>query len=130
MRRLLLAAVAAVLFPFRAGLAQEANATQMDTITEIFRCMAQGLPEDWVSADMIVELAHPGDSTGKVRYRFFRKDATDTPESFTPCNTDGPPKALIGLRELEPVERRGWTTARLVLERDGNFRLNYDFPPK
>jgi hypothetical protein len=102
----------------------------METITEIFRCMAQGLPEDWVSADMIVELEHPGDSTGKVRYRVFRKDATDTPESFTPCNTDGPPKALIGLRQQEPQERQGWTTARLVLERDGNFRLNYDFPPK
>ncbi|HEY7242179.1 MAG TPA: hypothetical protein VH600_23630 [Burkholderiales bacterium] len=130
MRCLLLAAVVAALAPFHAALAQEANTTQMETITEIFRCMAQGLPEDWVSADMIVELEHPGDSTGKVRYRVFRKDATDTPESFTPCNTDGPPKALIGLRQQEPQERQGWTTARLVLERDGNFRLNYDFPPK
>ena len=130
MRRLVLAAVAAALLPFHAGLAQEANATQMDTITEIFRCMVQGLPQDWASAHMIVELEHPGDSTGKVRYLAFRKDAADTPESFTPCDSEGPPRALIGLREQEPVERRGWTTARLVLERDGNFRLNYDFPAK
>jgi hypothetical protein len=79
---------------------------------------------------MIVDLATPGDATGKVRYLVFRKDAADKPESFTPCDTDGPPTALIGLREQEPVERRGWTTARLVLERDGSFRLNYDFPPK
>jgi hypothetical protein len=129
-RRLLLAAVAAVLLPFHAGLAQEANTTQMEVISEIFRCMAQGLPEDWASAHMIVDLATPGDSTGKVRYLVFRKDAADKPESFTPCDTDGPPTALIGLREQEPVERRGWTTARLVLERDGSFRLNYDFPPK
>lgn len=103
---------------------------QMDTITEIFRCMARGLPQDWASAHMIVELTHPGDSTGKVRYLVFRKDAPDKPEGFTPCDTDGPPKALIGLRDLEPVARRGWTTARLVLEPDGSFRLNYDFPPK
>ena len=130
MRRLLLAAIAAALFPFHAGLAQEANTIQMDTITEIFRCMAKGLPEDWASAHMIVELERPGDSTGKVRYLVFRKDAADKPDAFTPCDTDAPPQALIGLRALEPAERRGWTTARLVLERDGNFRLNYDFPPK
>ena len=130
MRRLLLVAAAAVSFPFHAGLAQEANSTQMETITEIFRCMAQGLPQGWASAHMIVELAHPGDSTGKVRYLVFRKDAADKPESFAPCDTDAPPTALIGLRKLEPAERQGWTTARLVLERDGSFRLNYDFPPK
>jgi hypothetical protein len=130
MRRLILAAVAVALAPFHASRAQEANATQMETITEIFRCLAQGLPQDFESAHMIVELEHPGDSTGKVRYLVFRKDAADKPESFTPCDTDAPPRALIGLREQEPAERRGWTTARLVLERDGNFRLNYDFPPK
>lgn len=130
MRRLLLAAVAAALVPFHAARAQEANATQMETITEIFRCMAQGLPQDFESAHMIVDLALPGDTTGKVRYLFFRKDAADKPEAFTPCDTDGPPKALIALRDREPAERRGWTTARLVLEHDGNFRLNYDFPAK
>jgi hypothetical protein len=130
MRRLLLAAVAAALVPFHAALAQEANATQMEAIAEIFGCMAQGLPQDWASAQMIVDLERPGAASGKVRYLVFRKDAEDKPESFTPCDTDGPPKALIGLREHEPVERRGWTTARLVLERDGSFRLNYDFPAK
>lgn len=130
MRRLLLGAVVAALVPFHAALAQEANATQMEAISEIFRCMAQGLPQDWASAHLIVDLERPGDSTGKVRYLVFRKDAEDKPESLAPCDTDGPPKALIALREQEPVERRGWTTVRLVFERDGNFRLNYDFPAK
>jgi hypothetical protein len=130
MRRLLVAAVVAGLVPFHAALAQEANAPQMEVISEIFRCMAQGLPQDWVSAHMIVDLERAGDATGKVRYLVFRKDAEERPEFFTPCDTDGPPKALIALREQEPVERQGWTTARLVLERDGKFRLNYDFPAK
>lgn len=130
MRRLLFAAVVAGLVPFHTALAQEANAPQMEVISEIFGCMVQGLPQDWVSAHMIVDLERAGDATGKVRYLAFRKDAEDRPEFFTPCDTDGPPKALVSLREQEPVERRGWTTARLVLERDGNFRLNYDFPAK
>jgi hypothetical protein len=129
-RRLLATALVpflAALLPFHAGLAQEANATQMEVINQIAGCLAQGLPQDWASAHMIVDLEHPGDSIGKVRYLVFRKDAADKPESFSPCDADGPPKALIGLREQEPVARRGWTTARLVVERDGTFRLSYDF---
>ena len=119
---------AAVVVPSHSSLAQEANKTQIETITEIARCMAQGLPDDWVSAYLIVDLEKPGDSTGKVRYLVARKDAEAQPEPFTPCDTDGPPVALVGLRNLEPAERRGWISARLMLERDGNFRLNYDFP--
>jgi len=130
MRRLFLVAVAAAVIPFHTGRTQEANASQMDVINQIAGCMAQGLPQDWASAHMIVELERPGDLTGKVRYLVFHKEAADKPEAFTPCDTDGPPKALIALRDQEPVERRGWTTARFVLERDGSFRLNYDFPPK
>ena len=83
MRRVLFAAAAVALLRFHAGLAQEANATQMEAISEIFRCMAPGLPQDWASAHRIVDL-----------------------------------------------ERRGWTTARLVFEHDGDCRLNYDFPAK
>lgn len=119
---------AAALLRFHAGLAQEANLSQTEAINEIARCIAQGLPEDWVNAHMIVDLERPGASTGKVRYLVFRKDAEDKPESFTPCDTDGPPTILIGLRRMEPEARQGWTTARLVVQRDGNFRLNYDFP--
>ena len=133
MRRLLLAAAAAalvpaVVVPLHSSLAQGANRAQVETITEIAQCMAQGLPDDWVTAYLIVDLAKPGDSTGKVRYLVARKSTEASPEPFTPCDTDRPPVALIGLRMLEPAERRGWTSARLILERDGNFRLNYDFP--
>jgi hypothetical protein len=128
MRRLLFAVAAGVLLPFHSSLAQEANKTQIETITEIAKCMAQGLPDDWVTAYLIVDLEKPGDSTGKVRYLVARKSTEASPEPFTPCDTDRPPVALIGLRMLEPAERRGWISARLILERDGNFRLNYDFP--
>ena len=49
MRHLPLAAaaavlVAAVVVPLHSSLAQEANKTQLETITEIAQCMAQGLP--------------------------------------------------------------------------------------
>ena len=126
MRYFLLAAAA--LLPFHPVAAQEANQNEARAVTEIARCMAQGLPENWVSAQMVVELAHPGESTGAVRYLVARKDAEEKLEPFTPCDTDLPASILVGLRGVQPAERQGWTSARLVVARDGSFRLNYEFP--
>lgn len=133
MRRFLVVAAiallpAGLLLPLAAALAQQANEGEMETINEIARCLAQGVPADWVSAYMVVELEKPGDSTGRVSYLVLRKGAEEQPEAFTPCDTAQPPRLLVTLRDRQAPERRGWTTARLILERDGSFSLNYDFP--
>ena len=128
MRRLLLAAFAAAILAAGPASAQKANPNEMQAVTEIAQCMVEGLPDDWVAAHMIVELSAPGESTGGVRYLVARKDAEDKPEPFTPCSTDEPANLLIGLRTTQPGDRTGWVGARLVIERDGSFRLNYDFP--
>jgi hypothetical protein len=127
LRRSLIALLAALCAAGTAS-GQEANPNEMQAITEIAQCMVEGLPDDWVTAHMIVELATAGASTGGVRYLVGRKDAEDKLEPFTPCDTERPAKALIGLRDSQPADRRGWSSARLVVERDGTFRLNYDFP--
>ena len=127
MRRLVVAAWAAALLSLHA-VAQQANPVEMDSINEIARCLAQGAPADWVSAYMLVELEKPGDLTGRVSYLALRQGAEDQPEAFTPCDTARPARLLIALREQQPAERRGWTSARFAVERDGNFSLNYDFP--
>ncbi len=123
------AALALLLAPFGAG-AQQADTAEQETVTGIGQCLVQGLPDDWVAAHMIVDLPSPGASTGKVRYLVARKGAEDNLESFTPCDTDMPARMLVELRDKQPLERQGWTSVRLVVERDGAFRLNYDFPPK
>src|ERR671930_1668791 len=117
--------VASILLAARGAFAQEANRIEMDTINEIAQCLVAGLPEDWVSAHMRVQLPNPGAITGGVSYLVARKDAEEKLEPFTPCDTDEPANLLIGLRATQPPERSGWTVARLVIERDGNFRLNY-----
>jgi hypothetical protein len=122
-----LAAFLALLAPFCVG-AQEANVAERETITQIAQCLVEGLPDDWVAAHMVVELRSPGASTGGVRYLVARKDAEDTLEAFTPCDASQPAQMLVDLRASQPGERQGWTSARLVVERDGSFRLNYDFP--
>jgi hypothetical protein len=124
-RWLLFAAAIAVLQPV---LAQEANPDEMQAVTDIAQCLAEGLPENWTSAHMFVELERPGESAGGVRYLVARKDAEERLEPFTPCDTELPAKILADLRGAQPAERRGWTSARLVIQRDGTFRLNYDFP--
>jgi hypothetical protein len=126
MRRLLLFAVAtAALHPV---FAQQANPNELQAVTDIAQCLSEGLPENWASAHMFVELERPGEAAGGVRYLVARKDAEDRLEPFTPCDTNLPAKILVDLRGAQPAERRGWTSARLVIERDGSFRLNYDFP--
>jgi hypothetical protein len=126
MRRFLV--VVSILFAARGASGQEANLLEMDTINQIAQCLVAGLPDDWVAAHMRVQLATPGATRGGVSYLVARKDAEDKLEPFTPCDTDEPANLLIGLRATQARERTGWTVARLVVERDGNFRLNYEFP--
>ena len=125
LRRLPLLAALAVSLP---ALGQQANQDETQAINEIAQCLVEGLPSDWAVAHMVVELARPGAETGGVRYLVSRQDATDKFEPFNPCDTDRPPKLLISLRDQQPQERRGWSAARLIVQRDGNFRLNYDYP--
>ena len=127
MRRLLLAAVCTALFALPLG-AQEANRAETQAVNEIVQCLVEGLPSEWVSAHMVVELATPGGSTGGVRYLFSKKEGGGELEPFTPCDSQTPANILIELRRSQSYERRNWTGARLVLQRDGSFRLNYDFP--
>jgi len=99
-------------------------------VQSVVECLAAGLPEDWVRAEMVVELAKPGDTTGEVEYRVARKDAEDKLEPFTPCDPRTPARMLLETRKSQPAAKRGWTGATLVLQRDGKFSLNYEYPKK
>ena len=126
MQRVVLAAFAALFWlPVHA---QEANRAEMEAINEIAQCLVQGLPAEWVSAHMIVELAAAGGSTGGVRYLVSKTEGDGELEPFMPCDPQTPANILVDLRSSQAQERRNWTGARLVLQRDGSFRLNYDFP--
>src|SRR2546421_13089167 len=111
MRHFLLAAFASALLAALPASAQEANPNEMQAITEIAQCMVEGLPDDWVTAHMIVELATVGASTGGGRYLVGREDAQDQLEPFTPCGTQRPAKVLIRLREAQAAGRRRWGAA-------------------
>jgi hypothetical protein len=117
---LALAAAPAIAF------AQGASISETSAVARIAECLAQGAPADWQRLTMVVELEKPGDATGNVRY--FATGASGTAEAYTPCDTRKPALVLIETRKAQAPERKGWTSARLVLFEDGKFELHYDYP--
>lgn len=122
-------ALLALAAPLRAP-AQEASKGETQVVQSVVECLATGLPDDWVRAEMIVELAKPGASTGDVQYLVARQGAEDKLEPYTPCDFRKPARTLLETRKSQPKARRGWTKARLVLQSDGKFSLNYEYPKK
>ena len=117
----------ALALPFAAR-AQEATKNETSAVQSIVECLVEGLPEDWVRAEMVIELPKPLAESGDVSYTVVRKDAEDKPESFTPCDVRKPARTLIEARKRLEPKRRGWTSATLKLEPDGKFSLNYQYP--
>jgi hypothetical protein len=124
MRHLLIAVALAL--PLAAA-AQQASKGETSAVQSIVECLVQGLPEDWQSAEMTVELPKPLAESGEVRYTVMREGG-DKPEDFTPCDIRKPARTLIESRKRQEARRRGWTSAKLVLQRDGSFSLNYQYP--
>ena len=124
MRRLFVLLAAAIL-AVPAALAQPASPTELEIVTDIAKCLVRGLPQDWVTAHMEFKLDSPGATRGDVFYQVARKGAEDKLESFTPCDPEMPPNLLLRLRGTQ--EKQDWRVAKLVVERDGSFRLNYQY---
>ena len=108
--------------------AQEASSKQTEVLTAVARCLLPGLPKDWYEARVTVTLEAPGAEKGEGRYAYSRQLTRADAEPFTPCTNLDPAKALIDLRGLQEPERRGWSSTRFVLHRDGKFDLTYDYP--
>ncbi|HZQ73094.1 MAG TPA: hypothetical protein VFB08_09275 [Burkholderiales bacterium] len=110
--------------------AQEASKQEAAAVQSIVECLVQGLPHDWVRAEMTVELAAPGAASGDVEYTAVRRGAEDRRESFTPCDVRKPARTLLDGRKSQAAARRGWTRAVLVVQPDGKFSLNFEYPKK
>lgn len=112
------------------ALSQPASEEQNRLLAEIAECLQAGLPPDWRAAEMAVELKKPGDETGEVRYLMRRALSGGEFELFRPCDEKKAARALLGVRKLQPADRRDWTGARLVIRNDGTYDLTFDYPKK
>lgn len=122
-----IAALAVALAPALAS-AQQASPEERKAVAAIAKCLAEGLPRQWQRVLMIVHLPSPGAQTGDVQYLVAPAGAGGQLEPFTPCDVKRPTRLLLDLRQRLPAARRGWTSARLALEPDGRFALNYGYP--
>jgi hypothetical protein len=110
------------------GFAQSASLAETDAVARIAECIAQGAPPDWQRLYMVIDLAQPGDETGRVRYLAALASAPDARVDYMPCDTSKPAKILLEARKRQTPERKGWIGARLTLHDDGKFELHYDYP--
>ena len=96
---------------------------------------AWNVPATHAKCDLALTMQTQGDGlTALLEYDADRFEASTIARLLAHLGTllaaivARPDHPISALPLLEPAERRGWISARLMLERDGNFRLNYDFP--
>ena len=114
------------LTPFAAR-AQQASDSERQLVDRVAQCLVAGLPEDWRTAVLRLELDAPGADNGTVSYLFLRSPEAEKFESFSPCDAKAPAVALLDSRKDQAPERRNWKLARLTLHRDGMFEVKYEY---
>jgi hypothetical protein len=108
--------------------AQGASQAESEAVAQIADCLATGAPPDWRRLMMVVKLLEPGDQTGEVTYLAEREEAPDKFAPFDPCDASAPAKLLLEVRKHQAAGRETWIGARIILLRDGNFQLKYEYP--
>jgi hypothetical protein len=109
--------------------AQNASEAQSTLIQEIGKCLFAGLPPDWRQTEMFVTLAKPGAEGGDARYTMIRSMSGGEIENFMPCTDPNPAKVFVTeIRKQQAKDKRGWTSARLIIYREGKFDLTFQYP--
>jgi hypothetical protein len=94
------------------------------TVEQIFSCLAPGLPQDWKRTWVVVTSA-----ANSVTAKFYATTSLrrEDGEEFVPCNAQEITRRITGLNDALPPEQRGWTSARLTIDSEGAYELNYDY---
>src|SRR5262245_50066022 len=103
--------------------AQQANKEVVTAVSAVAECLALGLPREWKTLRVVIELQQPLADTGAVRYQVTMPD--DSVQPFTPCDPHLPPVKLLELRDSQNEKERGWTMLILSMKPDASFDLKY-----
>ena len=114
------------LAPLAAAAQAGATKPQVDAVTAVAECLATGLPEKWKELRVVVDIRKPYAETGGVIYVVTLPDNNQEP--FQPCDPMLAPVKLIGLRDDQTVDQRGWTKVILTMKPDASFDLKYEYP--
>jgi hypothetical protein len=94
------------------------------TVEQIFSCLAPGLPQDWKRTWVVVTAAE-----GAMAAKFFVTSTfrDEDAEEFVPCNPQELTRRIAGLSDALPPEQRRWKSARLAIDTEGDYELQYDY---
>ena len=101
---------------------------------QIFACIAEGLPQDWMKAWFVITAtgrSADGSSRKLVARFFFATNVKDRKgKPFKPCGLEPVFEGVGALSDLLPEEQRRWTEATISITNDGNFEAKFDFTPR
>lgn len=111
--------------------AKEEASAQERILGRIFRCIAEGLPQDWKRAWIeIRELERTLYATVRkyeATFRFATADDDAAGRPLVPCGTEEVVESVTDLNVFLPEEQRRWTGATFAFYRDGRFEVKYDY---
>jgi len=109
--------------------AAEADSAGVKAIEAIFACVAQGLPDGWRRAWVIVTELSEGakERTFEGRFRVSLESAGEKRWDFVPCNARDVAERVYGLNDFLAPEKRQWKSATLLFMHEGKFELKYDY---
>ncbi len=98
-------------------------------VEKIFACVAEGLPEGWRRAWVIVTELSGDDKerTFEGKFHYSLDGAGANPVALVPCNAREVAERVHALNDFLEYEKRQWKTATLIFTSDGKFEIKYDY---
>ena len=93
-------------------------------VEQIFTCLAPGLPSDWKKTWVVVIHSEP---VATAKFYFTTSYREEDAEELVPCNAQEITRRITGLTAALPVDQQRWKSARLSIDSEGAFALNYDY---
>jgi hypothetical protein len=93
------------------------------TVEQIFSCLAPGLPADWKKTWVVVT----GADAATAKFYYTNSFRNEDAEEFKPCNAQEVTRRIAGLSDSLPPEQRLWKSARLTIDSEGEYVLDYDY---
>lgn len=99
-------------------------------IESIFVCLAPGLPQDWKKTWFVITNVERGiteerEFDAKFYYTITSLDSDRL--ELVPCNLQEIARRISVLSDSLPPERRAWSSARFVIDSNGDYELKYDY---
>jgi hypothetical protein len=105
------------------------NEANVKAVQKIFECVAEGLPQDWRQARVVITERSSGEKERSFEGRFEYSTEADgsKPTPLKPCDSREVAQGVYELNEFLSPEKRRWKVATLTFTSEGKFEIKYDY---